>query len=142
MKILLVEDHVGLAQICCDLLREVYGHDVEHAATGGDALRAAVRFQPDLALIDLNLPDMNGYDVAARLRTNDEFDRMILVLNTGVGCFVDPARAAATGIDAHFIKPLDFSVLPSIKRRRPEEWLAKDAPQASDGTDLKVSGIK
>lgn len=117
MKILLIEDHPAVAQISSSQLREIHGHDVRHAATGEDALAAVGDFAPDLVLLDVNLPDMCGYDVAARLRADLRWKDTILVALTGFGAEVDPARVAAAGIDACFQKPMDFGLLPTLKRR-------------------------
>src|SRR5829696_1144343 len=116
MKILLVEDHSAVARISCDLLRDVHGHVVEHADTGGKALTAAVAMLPDMILIDLNLPDMSGYELAARLRSRSEFQHTKLIALTGFGSVVDDELAATVGIDAHFRKPMDFELLPQIDR--------------------------
>lgn len=116
MKILLVEDHPGLAEISCRLLRDLYGHEVRLAPTGGEALAAAGAEVPDLVLIDLNLPDMNGYEIARRLRQDPAFDRTVLVAVSGFGNVVDDDRAKEVGIDAHFRKPMDFDVLDQLKR--------------------------
>lgn len=116
MKILLVEDHPGVAEISCRMLRDLHGHEVELAMTGKEALEAAGSALPDLVLIDLNLPDMSGYDVARQLRTDPAFDRTVLVAVTGFGSFVDDDYAKQMGIDAHFRKPMDFDVLEDLKR--------------------------
>jgi CheY-like chemotaxis protein len=116
MKILLVEDHAVLANVTCSLLREVYEHDVTHAETGAAALAAMETVQPDLVLLDINLPDLTGYEVAACLRRDPRWQSTILVAITGFGSEVDPSLARASGIDAHFRKPMDFGLLPAIKR--------------------------
>ena len=116
MKILLLEDHPALAEVTCLVLRNVHGHTVEHAATGAAALQLAEEFKPELTIVDLNLPDMDGYEVAARLRARPEFDAMILVTLTGLDESVDSARGGRSGVDAQFCKPMDFSILPSLKR--------------------------
>lgn len=118
MKILLVEDHDGLAKISCDLLREKFGHEVEHANCGEAALACAAKSVPEIVLLDLNLPDMHGYGLAERLRQKPEFANTILIALTGYGLTGDPERSAAVGIDAHFRKPMDFSELPKIQRRQ------------------------
>ena len=117
MRILLVEDHPFVAETTVQLLRVVYEYEVEHAATGGAAIQAAGRYLPDLVLIDINLPDMDGYEVAKRLREQPEHAEVILVAVTGLGNRIDEQRAAQAGIDAHFEKPMDFDILASIKRR-------------------------
>lgn len=116
MKILLVEDHPGLAEISCRLLRDLHGHEVRLASTGAEAIAAAGGEVPDLVLIDLNLPDMSGYDIARRLRQDAAFDATVLVAVTGFGSMVDPDFAKEVGIDAHFRKPMDFDVLEDLKR--------------------------
>jgi CheY-like chemotaxis protein len=117
MKILLVEDHLGVAQISCDLMREIYGHQVAHAATARQALELAPAFAPDLVLIDIDLPDMGGFELAQRLREQEAFAGTLLVTLTGIGGAYDPGKAQAADIDAHFTKPMDFSVLPTLRRR-------------------------
>jgi CheY-like chemotaxis protein len=116
MKILLVEDHPGVAEISCRILRDLHGHEVELAMTGKAALEAANAAVPDLVLIDLNLPDISGYEVARRLRTDTAFDHTVLVAVTGFGSFVDDDHAKKMGIDAHFRKPMDFDLLEDLKR--------------------------
>jgi DNA-binding response OmpR family regulator len=117
MKVLLVEDHPALGRISCDLLRDVYGHEVTCAQTGAAAEAQAAEFAPDIVLIDVNLPDMSGYDLARRFRANASFDQTRLVALTGFGNLIDPQKAAAAGVDASFRKPMDFAVLPTITRQ-------------------------
>lgn len=118
MKILVVEDHPELAEISCRLLREVHGHDVRKAENGFSALQAANAEIPDLVLIDINLPDMSGYDIARKLRSDPGFDRTLLVAITGFGYFVEDGFARAMGLDACFLKPLDFDLLEQVERGR------------------------
>jgi CheY-like chemotaxis protein len=115
MKILLVEDHPGLAKISCDLLRERYCHEVEHAATGARAFAAAMKNPPDLILLDLSLPDMHGYRLAEKLRAQPSLDRTLIVALTGHGITGTPALSKAAGIDAHYRKPMDFSELTKLR---------------------------
>lgn len=119
MKILLVEDHAAVADISCSLLREVHEHEVVHAASGAAALAVMEQTRPDLVLLDINLPDISGYEVATRLRRDPQWQSTILVALTGFGNNVDPSRAKAAGIDAHFRKPMNFELLTTIKRVPP-----------------------
>src|SRR5437868_4253922 len=116
MRILLVEDHKFVAQISCSVLSEIHEHEVEHAATAAHAVDLASKHVFDIILIDLNLPDMNGYKLAAKLRTDPRMNETILVALTGIGGFVDSDAAAASGIDAYYTKPMDFKLLEQIKR--------------------------
>lgn len=118
MKILLVEDHPGLAKISCDLLRNFFGHEVDHVTTGEEAFATAKRSIPDLILIDLNLPDMHGYRLAEKIRKEPCLDATILVALTGHGLTGNLERSKAVGIDAHYRKPMDFGELSSLKRQR------------------------
>ena len=117
MKILLVEDHADLAAISCSQLREIHEHEVVHVTDGKSAIAALKEFRPDLILLDLNLPDMTGYDVAANVRANADWSSVVLVALTGFASDIDPLRAGASGIDAHFRKPMDFDALPYIHRK-------------------------
>jgi CheY-like chemotaxis protein len=119
MKILLVEDHPAVADITCDLLRDLHEHEVVHATTGAEALAALEHMTPDLVLLDVNLPDVSGYEVAMRMRRDPRWSSTVLVALTGFGNDVDPSLAKEAGIDAHFRKPMDFDLLPTIKRASP-----------------------
>ena len=127
MKVLLIEDHPGMAKVSCDLLRERYGHDVQHAATGRAALAAIPEFDPDLILLDLNLPDGHGYRLAEQIRQLPSGQRAVLVALTAFALTGDEERSRAAGIDAHYRKPMDFAELTQIKRLAPE----KSEPAAS-----------
>lgn len=116
MKILLVEDHADLADMSCRLLREVYGHEVQLAATGAKALEAANDDVPDLVLLDINLPDMSGFEVARKLRSHPGFDHTSLIAVTGFGAFIDENGAEEIGLDGFFRKPMDFELLEQLKR--------------------------
>jgi two-component system CheB/CheR fusion protein len=115
MKILLVEDHPFVAQVSCDVLREIHDHEVEHAATAADAVAAASRDQFDVVLIDINLPDSDGYQLASKLRALPQTNGTKLIALTGIGNLIDPTRAAAAGMDACYTKPMDFGLLNQLK---------------------------
>src|SRR4051812_45048685 len=118
MKILLVVDHAFLAQATCMMLRELHGHVVQHVTTAAAAMEAVASGMFDVALLDIGLPDEDGYELAAKLRRRAGLDGMGIVALTGIGSDIDEEKAAAAGIDAHYLKPMDFAVLPELKRRR------------------------
>lgn len=116
MKILLVEDHPALAATSSGLLRDIYDHEVEVAATGAEAMAKLPAFRPHLVLLDINLPDINGYQLARQIRTCADYDATVLVALTGFGNIIDDPTAHRAGFDAQFRKPLDFAVLPTLRR--------------------------
>ena len=118
MRILLVEDHPAVAEMSVSLLTIGFGHEVEHVWSGAEALEAAQRIKPDLILIDIGLPGIDGYEVARRLREQERFAATPLVALTGYAQYEDRQRAFDAGFDAHFAKPMDFSDLTNIQRRR------------------------
>ena len=88
------------------------GHTTEVVYTGKDALSSALARPVDVILLDIGLPDMNGYEVAARMRP--QLGRVQLIALTGYGQSEDVRRATEAGFDAHLIKPVDFDQLERI----------------------------
>jgi CheY-like chemotaxis protein len=87
---------------------------VEIAATGGRGLEIWRASRPDISLIDLGLPDIDGYDIARAVRSSPGGDGVVLVTITGYGGPHDVSRAKAAGFDAHLTKPLDPQTLGHI----------------------------
>lgn len=116
MKVLLVEDHAEVAEISCMILSRIHGHEVRHAPTGSDALRIAAEFNPDIVVLDLQLPDIHGYTVARRLRDELGMDQTVIVTLTGLSAAEVPTLTS-DHVDAHFTKPMDFKLLTTIRRR-------------------------
>jgi DNA-binding response OmpR family regulator len=97
-------------------------HEILVAHDGLAALEAADRLDPDVVLLDLDLPELDGLEVARRLRKGDG-ERPLIVATTGFGQAEDRRRTAEAGFDLHLTKPLDVGVLLSLVRngcRRPE----------------------
>ena len=105
MRILVVEDGEDAREMLQAML-SLHGHEVRTAETGLAAVAEAVRFEPDLVLLDIGLPDIDGYEVARRLRALERGHRMRLVALTGYGQSEDEARAYAAGFDLHVTKPV------------------------------------
>lgn len=103
--ILLVEDHAD-AREALQALLELEGYSVVTAAEGLQALDIARTKRPDIALIDIGLPGLDGYEVARRLRALDG-PQPILVALTGYSQPQDRRDAEAAGFDAHLVKPVD-----------------------------------
>jgi len=111
-RVLLVEDNADI-RLSLSLLLGLWGHEVLLAATGDEGLALALREMPDFALIDIGLPGMSGYEVAARIRAGitPRQAGMRLIAMTGYGQPADRQRAAETGFDAHLLKPVDADTL-------------------------------
>lgn len=89
------------------LLLDLYGHEVRHAATGSAALQAVRDVQPDVLLLDIGLPGMNGWQVAKRISEQPPAKRPLLIALTGYGREEDRRRSREAGIDLHLLKPVD-----------------------------------
>ena len=87
------------------------GHRVMTAHDGREALNAADAFRPDVVLLDIGLPIMNGYEVAERLRQKEWGKRMVLIAATGWSQEADRQRSKAAGFDHHLAKPLEPGAL-------------------------------
>ena len=111
--ILLVEDNAD-ARDTLAMLLEIQGHRVETAADGPSGLEKALALQPEVALIDVGLPGMDGYEVARRIRASRGMRRPLLVALTGYGAPEDRERALAAGFDSHVVKPVDDRTLAEI----------------------------
>ena len=105
-RILVVDDNVDAAEAVSRLLR-VRQHEVMVVHDGVAALAAANQMNPDVVLLDLGLPKLDGIAVARRLRQRTDGPRPLLVATTGFGQAEDKARTAAAGFDHHLTKPID-----------------------------------
>lgn len=113
LQILVVEDNPALAHMLSDVLTE-QGHKVEHAHDGLEALILADRHRPDVVLLDIGLPKLDGYEVARRLRTDLKLTDTLLVAITAWGQERDRKRSAESGIDHHLVKPIEFEKIAQI----------------------------
>ena len=104
-SVLVVEDNDDARQMLHALLA-LEGHAVRAARDGASALALAAQSSPDVALIDIGLPDIDGYDLARRLRAAAAGRRLSLIALTGYGQAADQRRAAEAGFDAHLVKPV------------------------------------
>jgi signal transduction histidine kinase/ActR/RegA family two-component response regulator len=120
MRILVVDDNVDAATTLGDLLRDV-GHSVVVAHDGPSALEASGQFAPDLAILDIGLPVMDGYELATRLRERFKEHSPYLVALTGYGQPSDRARSSAAGFDLHLVKPIDANRLLDVIGQAPDQ---------------------
>jgi len=111
MRILVVEDDDD----CSELLSEIFrdrGHSVETCRQGMQALERLPHFRPDVALVDVGLPDMTGYELAPRLRVLVAATcRLRLIALTGYGGDAERERAREAGFDEYYVKPVHPDVL-------------------------------
>jgi len=105
-RILVVEDNEDAAATMRDFL-ELSGHEVELASSGSDGIQAARDFHPEVVLCDLGLPGMDGYEVAAALRSDPETASARLIAVTGYGREEDRRKSKEAGFDIHLTKPVD-----------------------------------
>src|SRR6185503_14533483 len=106
MSILLVDDNRDAAEMLADSLRAL-GHRVSIAYDGSQALDLASGYVPDVAVLDLGLPVIDGYEVAARLHTQKGWEHVRMVALTGYGLPNDRERTKQAGFDKHLMKPVD-----------------------------------
>jgi signal transduction histidine kinase/DNA-binding response OmpR family regulator len=112
-RILVVDDLVASAETLMTLL-EMEGFEVRVANEGMAALQIAQEFRPDVVLLDIGLPGMNGFEVANRLRRQPESRDALLIALTGYGEAESRNRSAAAGFDFHMVKPADVNLLLSM----------------------------
>ena len=114
-RILVVDDNRDAAQALRVLL-ESDGHEVRVAGDGRSGLAAAKEYRPDVALLDIGLPKMSGYELARRMRAEPSLESTLLIAVTGYGQMHDRARASASGFHHHLVKPVEFSALQQLLR--------------------------
>ncbi|NHZ98210.1 response regulator [Massilia sp. CCM 8734] len=116
-RILVVDDNVDAADMLAELLG-IGGHDVKVAYNGQQALDRAAEFKPTYVFLDIGLPDMSGYEVAAKMRALPTMDDAVLVALTGYGQARDREQAMEAGFDDHIVKPIDFAKVTSLDLQR------------------------
>jgi PAS domain S-box-containing protein len=109
-RVLVVDDNVDAASMLDMLLRSL-GHETRVAHEGTAALRVAEEFRPDIVLLDIGMPGIDGYEVARRLRTLAKARPMRIVAVTGWGQEGDRERSREAGFDLHLVKPVDANEL-------------------------------
>jgi signal transduction histidine kinase/ActR/RegA family two-component response regulator len=110
-RVLVVDDNADAAETVAVFMR-LEGHEVRTASDGPQALSVYQIFAPEVAIVDIGLPGMNGYEVARRLR--EDGSKALLIALTGYGQSEDLARSKDAGFHYHFIKPADVSQIQSV----------------------------
>jgi two-component system CheB/CheR fusion protein len=109
-RVLVVDDHED-ATASLGILLRLMGHDVRVANDGASAIEAACAFRPEVVLLDIGMPVMDGYEVARRLRREPSCDGARLIALTGYGRDEDRQRSRSAGFDDHLVKPVDLESL-------------------------------
>jgi CheY-like chemotaxis protein len=109
-RVLIVDDNQDAADTLAMLL-QLDGHETQAVYTSREALEQAQSFHPDIMLLDIGLPEMNGYEVARKLRSQPALKAIRLIAVTGYGQAVDRVRAREAGFDDHLMKPVESAAL-------------------------------
>jgi PAS domain S-box-containing protein len=124
LRVLVADDNRDSAELSAALL-ELWGHEAYTGHTGREALDLATQHRPHVSLLDIGMPDLNGYEVAAELRKKTWGQSMLLIAVTGWGREEDKKRALSAGFDHHLTKPIDpqklRSLLSGLEPRASEE---------------------
>jgi signal transduction histidine kinase len=136
LRVLIADDNVDSA-MSWSLLMEDSGHQVVTAHDGRAALEAAERFRPQVALLDVGMPHLDGYQLARRIRDSSWGRDMVLVAVTGWGQAKDRTLAREAGFDEHFTKPLDPDQLAQTLRNA---WRRLDDAEAAAGEGMPRAG--
>jgi PAS domain S-box-containing protein len=113
LKVLVVDDNMDTAKVMAMLLRAI-GHDARLAHDGASAVQAALEYVPDVVLLDIGLPVIDGYEVAKWIRQEPTLKDVMLVALTGYAQESDKRRSREAGFDHHLVKPMDFTKVESI----------------------------
>jgi PAS domain S-box-containing protein len=113
LRVLVVDDNVDAADGLA-LLLDLQGHQTRVAYDGATALEAAAEFRPDIAILDIGMPMMDGYELARRLRKAPETEKTVLVAMTGWGQEEDVRKATEAGFHHHLVKPSEPAVLEEL----------------------------
>jgi CheY-like chemotaxis protein/anti-sigma regulatory factor (Ser/Thr protein kinase) len=116
-RVLIVEDHADSAQTI-ETLIALDGHEVRNVRDGPAALELVEKFRPDVLLVDIGLPGMDGFEVARRLRASEVTRMSLIVAVTGYGQDRDRSRAIEAGFDHHLVKPVNVPTLLTLLRGR------------------------
>jgi CheY-like chemotaxis protein len=128
-RILLADDNRDALDSLATLL-QCDGHEVHTAADGAEALEVAAMCHPDVVLLDIGMPKLDGYEVARRIRAEPWGKHAVLIALTGWGQDEDRRRSREVGFDSHLVKPLDPEALSTLLARLPGGAKLKTAQTA------------
>ncbi|HET8696710.1 MAG TPA: response regulator, partial [Gammaproteobacteria bacterium] len=114
LRLLIIDDNADTANGLALHLRECGRHVVRLAQTGRAGVAVAQEFAPEVVLLDIGLPDIDGYEVARQLRADERLRDVPLIALTGFGGDGDRARAARAGFRSYLVKPVAYDVLSQV----------------------------
>jgi signal transduction histidine kinase len=114
LRLLIIDDNVDLAKGLATYFTQKTGLEVKVAYTGESGIRLAHEFTPDAVLLDIGLPDIDGCEVARRLRAESAFNHVPLIAISGFSAEADKKRARLAGFDRYFVKPVAFQMLHEV----------------------------
>ncbi|GAA5508569.1 hybrid sensor histidine kinase/response regulator [Novipirellula caenicola] len=114
-RILVVDDARGIRYVLSRMLKKM-GHAVVEATDGEDGYRKAIEYSPDIVFSDISMPNMNGHELAQKIRQTDALRNVRLVALTGFGQDADRQNAIESGFDEHIVKPVDIKVVQRLLR--------------------------
>jgi CheY-like chemotaxis protein len=115
-RVLVADDNEDAGESLAMLLR-LDGHEVQVANNGAEALAVFDRMRPDVAILDIGMPGLSGYEVARKIREREAGDKVMLIAVTGWGQDADKTRASEAGFDHHFTKPVEPEALSALLAR-------------------------
>ena len=130
LQIVVADDNTFMAN-SLKVLLELWGHSVTPAYDGRAALALICDLRPDIALLDLRMPQIDGLEVARRVRAALDPGRVVLVAVTGSADPSDRVRTRAAGFDDHLVKPIDLQELRALLRPQPREPAPAGGPAVS-----------
>jgi PAS domain S-box-containing protein len=138
VRALIVDDNIDAAA-SLGLLLDLGGHTTRIVHSGPDALNVVEEFQPDVVLLDIGMPGMDGYQVARALRSRPELGRLVLVAVTGWGGPEDRLKSKNAGFDEHLTKPVDISMIELLLTAIPARaGAAGGNPAIDEGLSIKT----
>ena len=139
LRVLVVDDNADTV-LSFSMLLKASGHDVRTAHDGPTAVQVALDYRPDVVLLDIGLPGLNGYEVAKQLRRQPAFQNVVLVALTGYGQDSDRQTALQAGFNHHLVKPARLAQLQQILAAVPVSGMALATGVVTPISDAKTGG--
>jgi len=115
-RILIIDDNADAAETLCTLMKSLGHHAVYTATSGAQALQSGPELNPDIVLLDLMMPEMDGFELARRIRRESWGKQLLLVALTGWGHEEHRRRTREAGFDRHVTRPADIAAIRAVLR--------------------------